>query len=164
MKKKKKQNIVIAAVILTAVGILIGYNYSVDQEKFKGFTFGNELQQIQDDLKEQQTNFYSRVTALEEGDYTKDSFLDYSDKHVSNMEKLLLRYDNLNPPEPFSSSIVLFKLSTESQLESDKQLTLWLDTEDESYKIRSDYLLQEAIDYELAALERYDAAKRGENP
>ena len=164
MKKKKKLNIAILAGAIIILGVVIGYSYMADLEKLRGFNFGNELQGIQDDLKEQQNNFYSRVTALEEGEYAKEALLEYSAKHVSEMEKLVQRYDNLDAPDSFASSVELFRLSTESQLESDKQLILWLKNEDEAYKVRSDLLLQEAVDYELAALEKFNAAKRGENP
>lgn len=164
VKKRKKQNIAIAAIAIILLGVVIGYSYSADQEKLRGFTFGNELQAIQDELKEHQTNFNSRVTALDEGDYTKEALINYSEKHFANLEKLLQRYEILDPPDSFASSVELFRLSTESQLESDRQLILWIQNGDDSYKIRSDSLLQEAVDYELAALEKFNAAKRGENP
>ena len=43
------------------------------------------------------------------------------------MEKIILRYDNLQIPQTFVSSVELFKLSSETQLESDKQMMEWID-------------------------------------
>ena len=57
MKKNKIQNITIAAIgIIIIIGI-IAYNYSADQTKQKGFQFGNELAQIQEEVTELQTKF-----------------------------------------------------------------------------------------------------------
>lgn len=80
------------------------------------------------------------------------------------MDEFILRYDKLSPPESFASAVELLKLSTISQLESDKELIEWIKTGDESAKIRSDLLLQEAFDYEMAGLNEYNSAKAGINP
>ncbi len=85
MKKRKKQNItlaIIAAVILVAI---ISYNYSVDQVKVKGFNFGNELQQIQDEVKKLQNDFESKTIQWQEGDLTKEQLLELSQKKCSRI-------------------------------------------------------------------------------
>ena len=51
---------------------IIAYNYSVDQIKQKGFQFGVELAQIQDDVAKLQTKFYSEKNKWDEGDITKE--------------------------------------------------------------------------------------------
>ena len=164
MKKKQKQNIALAAIAAIVISGVIAYNYYSDQNKVRGFNFGNELQQIQDDLKKLQNEFDSKMIQLEEGDLTKDEFLEYSKNHVSELGKIVPRYNELMPPESFSSSVELFRLSTESQLESDKEFIKWVETGDESHKIRSDSLIQEAFQYELAALAEYKAVQQGTKP
>ena len=79
MKKKKIQNIGFAVVAIVIVGAIIAYNYSVDQTKQKGLQFGIELEQIQQQVKELQTKFYSEKTAWEEGDISKEDFDHYND-------------------------------------------------------------------------------------
>ena len=59
MKKNKKQNITIAAIAIIIIGAIIAYNYSAEQTKQKGFQFGNELSQIQQDVADLQIKFYS---------------------------------------------------------------------------------------------------------
>jgi len=140
------------------------YYYSVEQTRIKGFTFGNNLQKIQEDLKKIQTDFQSEITILEEGDISKDEFLGYSDMHISKMEELVSRYDTLDPPEAFSSSVELFKLSTQSQLESDKEIIRWIQSGDADAKIRSDSLMEESFGYEMAALAKFNAVKTGIDP
>lgn len=164
MKKKKKQNIVLVALAVITIAAVVSYNYYIDQNKVKGFNFGNELQQIQDDLKKLQNEFDSKMIQLEEGDLTKEEFLEYSKNHLSVLEKIIPRYSELLPPESFITSVKLFKLSTESQLESDREFIKWIETGDESHKLRSDSLIQEAFQYELSALAEYKAVQQGTKP
>ena len=150
--------------MIIVIGLVIMYYYSVEQTRIKGFTFGNNLQKIQEDLKKIQTDFQSEITILEEGDISKDEFLGYSDMHISKMEELVSRYDTLDPPEAFSSSVELFKLSTQSQLESDKEIIRWIQSGDMDAKIRSDSLMEESFGYEMAALAKFNAVKTGIDP
>ena len=127
-------------------------------------SFGSELQQIQDDVKKFQTNFESKITQWKEGDLNNEEILEYFQTHISQMEILIPRYDKLIPPEPFISSVKLFNLSTETQLESDKEYSKWIETGETAYKIRSDSLIQESFEYELAALAEYQGAQLGIDP
>jgi len=165
LKKKSanrgsKKSTYIAIVIgIVIIGIATSYFYSIEQAKIKGESFGKQLERIQTDLKELQTKYESDVRVWMEGDITKDELLEISDMHLQDFEALILRYDELEPPKPFMPSVILFKLSTEKQLESDKLLKEWIKTDDDSSRIRSDSLLQESFEYEMAALSSYNAAK-----
>ena len=164
MKKRKKHNIIIAGIAIVLVSGIIGYNYYIDQVKQKGLVFGNELEQIQGDVKELQTQFYSKITEWEEGDITKQELLESLEAHVSDFKDTIPRYDRLEPPEPFTTAVELFKLSSQTQLESDIQYIEWLKTGDNAYKTRSDLQLKESFDYEMAALSEFNAAKAGLKP
>lgn len=168
MKKKSanrgsKNSTYIAIVIgIVIIGIATSYFYFIEQAKIRGESFGKQLEQIQTDLKELQTKYESDVRIWIEGGITKDELLEISDIHLQDFEALILRYDELEPPKSFMASVNLFKLSAEKQLESDKLLKKWIKTDDDSTRIRSDSLLQESFEYEMAALSSYNAAK-GEN-
>ena len=164
MLRKKRQNIILGIIAVIVIGLVIAYYYSAEQTRIKGFTFGNNLQRIQEDLKKIQTDFQSEITVWEDGDISKDEFLEYSDAHISKMEELVSRYDVLDPPEVFSSSVELFKLSTQSQLESDKEIIRWIQSGDMDAKIRSDSLMEESFGYEMAALAKFNAIKAGIDP
>ena len=161
---KQRRDIIIAIVGIALIGIVISYFYSADLTKNQGLAFGNDLKSIQDELKTQQTQFSSKYTTLNEKSISTGEFLEFSNIHIKKMDELIIRYDKLSPPESFASSVELLKLSTISQLESDKELIEWIKTGDESTKIRSDSLLQEAFDYEVAGLTQYNSAKAGINP
>lgn len=161
MKKSKKQNIIIASIAIIIIGAIVGYNYSYDQTRQKGLKFGNELLQIQEDVKQFQIEFHSKITQFEEGDLTQQELLEYSKTHIEKMQNAILKYDDLIPPKQFAPSVELFKLSTQAQLDSDEELIKGIKTGDESHNIRSDSLLQESFEYEMMALGEFNAAKTG---
>jgi hypothetical protein len=80
------------------------------------------------------------------------------------MNDIITKYTKLQMPDAFSGSVKLFKLSTETQLESDQYLLSWIENDDESEKIRADELLQASFEYEMAALSSFEKAKRNPNP
>ena len=151
-------------IVIALVGGVIGFNYYIDQVKIKGGIFSNQIEQIQEDLTKLQIDFETNVNIYEENDITKDEFLELAENHFTKMEELIQRYDELEPPEPFTTSVDLFKLSAESQLQRDKQITLWIETGDEAHSIRADDLHQESFQYELAALADFKEAQLGNNP
>ncbi len=161
MKKNKVQNIIIAAIAVLIIGAIIGYNYSADQTKQKGFQFGNELTQIQQDVTELQVEFYSEKTKWDEGDISKEELLRHYEEHLNKFEQIIYRYDGLETPELFKSSVELFKISSQTQLESDVEFIKWIMTGDESAKIRSDTQIQEAYEYENLGLGEFQSAKKG---
>lgn len=164
MKKKQKQNIALAVIALVIIVGIIAYNYYIDQIKIKGLNFGNKILQIQNDLKKMQDDYESKIIQWTEGDLSKDELLEYSQIHISGLEGLITRYDRLTPPEPFIASVDLFKLSTETQLESYREYIKWIETQESSFKIRSNLLLQESFEYELAALAKFKNAQLGITP
>lgn len=164
MKKKQKQNIVLAVIALVIIVGIIAYNYYIDQIKIKGFNFGNKILQIQNDLKKMQDDYESKIIQWTEGDLSKEELLEYSQIYISGLEDLITRYDKLTPPVPFIASVELFKLSTETQLESYGEYIKWIETQDSSFKIRSNLLLQESFEYELAALAKFKNAQLSITP
>ena len=168
MKKKQKKSglgkfsIVIIGVILITASIY--YFYSAEQAQIRGFNFGNEPDAIQDELKNEQSDFYSKVSMWKEGTLSKDEILEYSDVHLLRMNDIIMKYADLQMPDVFSGSVKLFKLSTETQLESDQYLISWMKNDDQSEKIRADELLQASFEYEMAALSSFEKAKSNPNP
>ncbi|OLD31683.1 MAG: hypothetical protein AUI61_04430 [Thaumarchaeota archaeon 13_1_40CM_2_39_13_2] len=141
------------------VGIAIFVNYYLDQAKLSGQTFGDQLAQIQADLKNETQSFDSQLTLYQEGQISKDGMLKISDNHSKIIQNILTKYDDLKPPELFIPSVQLFRLSTQTQLESDKYLREWIQTGDNSTRSKSDELLQQSFQYEMSALQSYNTAK-----
>jgi len=164
LKKSKKQNIIILAVVVAIIAGIVSYNYSAEQTKQKGFAFGNELEEIQTDVKDLQTQFYSKKAQWEEGTITKEELFQHYKKHVEEFEEIISKYDKLVAPESFQSAVDLLKLSSQTQLDSDKQYIEWMRTGDESFKVRSDTQYQQALEYEMTGLVEFYSAKTGVKP
>ncbi len=161
MRKKQKQNIIVAVIALAFIGGITWYGYSAEQTRQAGFVFGNELLEIQEGVSEQQSEFVSHITRWEEGDLTEEELADFANGHFKRMGELISRYDSLAPPETFGTAVEVFRLSSESQLESDREYLLWIQTGDEAHRVRSDALIQESFEYETAALGEFNRAKLG---
>ena len=152
------------AVVVAIIAGIVSYNYSADQTRQKGFAFGNELEQIQTDVKDLQTLFYSKKAQWEEGTISKDELFEHYEKHVEEFEEIISQYDKLEAPESFQSAVDLLKLSSQTQLDSDKQYIDWMKTGDDSFKVRSDSTYQQALEYEMTGLVEYYSAKTGVQP
>jgi hypothetical protein len=155
--KKRLQIAIVAGVAIVAVVIAFSYNF--DQAKLTGQKFGDDLALLQSDLKNETLSFDSQLSSYEKGDLSKAQMLNITDNHIEKMQDFLIRYDSLRPPEPFVSSLKLFRLSTETQLESDQALRDWVQTGDNSTRAKSDELLQQSFQYEMNALQSFNNAK-----
>ena len=161
MKKKKIQNIVIITIASFIIVSIISYNYSVEQTKQKGLQFGIELEKIQEEVKQLQTEFYSEKIRWEEKDITKKELLEFYESHLKKFKEIISKYDRVTPPELFESSVELLKLSSEAQFQSDLEFIQWIKTGDTAAKIRSDTQFQESLEYEMLGLVEFYSAKTG---
>ena len=161
-KAKKPKNkfpiIIIGAVI---IGIIVFYFYSADQAKIRGSVFGNEVQMLQEDIAFEQNRFISGIAQWEEGTITHEEIKSIGESHLKEFNKLLGKYDELQPPDAFSSSVRLFKLSLEYQVQSHELRLNWIKTGDELELIRSSELTQLSFEAEQAGLKAFNDAKLG---
>lgn len=166
MKKKpskpnKSGTYVAITICMVIIGLVIAVSYYVDQAKISGQRFGNNLEQIQSDLKKTISDYESKLIMWNEGSLTKQEILEISDNYLIELEKIISRYDQLTPPQSFAPSLELFKRSAEAQLESDIMLREWIQTGNNATKIKSDELVQQAFEYETSALASFNRAKIG---
>ena len=146
------------------IGMSIFFVYSSEQAKMRGQSFGKAIEFVQEDLRKHTHTFDSKVSMFQRGDINKDEFLEFSEKHQNEIEKIILRYDNLQTPKPFIPAVKLFKLSAETQLESEKYTIEWIKTGDDAAYVRSDSLWQQSVQYEQAALLEFNLIQRQVNP
>ena len=155
--------------IAVSVGVVIialsmFFVYSSEQAKIRGEAFSKAIEFVQEDLRKTYHLFDSKVSMFNQDNITKDDFLKFAEKHELEMEKIILRYDNLQTPGPFIPAVELFKLSAETQLESEKYTMKWIKTGDDAAYIRSDSLWQQSVQYEQAALLEFNLVQRQTNP
>ena len=151
------------AVGVIIIGMSIFFVYSSDQAKERGKAFGKALEFIQEDLRKLTHSFDSKVSLFKQGDISKGEFLILVEMHEQEMAKIILRYNNLLIPQPFVPAVELFKLSAETQLESDKYMIEWVSTGDDTAHIRSDQILHQSFEYEQAALLEFNLVQRQTN-
>ena len=152
------------AVGVMIIGMSIFFVYSSEQAKMRGQSFGKAIEFVQEDLRKHTHTFDSKVSMFKRGDINKDEFLEFSEKHQNEIEKIILRYDNLQTPKLFIPAVKLFKLSAETQLESEKYTIEWIKTGDDAAYVRSDSLWQQSVQYEQAALLEFNLIQRQVNP
>lgn len=164
MRRRQRRMLALAGIACAVLGGMIGHSYYADQAKIRGGIFGGEIEIIQDDLARMQDEFSALVRTYREGGMTDAELAAAAEEHFDSMRGLIVRYDGLDPPGAFESSVELFRLSAQSQLDGDMQIASWIRTGDESYGVRADSLYQEAFQYELAALADFKAAQSGAAP
>ena len=164
--KKKKQNSVRIAVSVGVVIIALSvfFVYSSEQAKIRGEAFGKAIEFVQEDLRKTYHSFDSKVSMFNQGNITKDDFLKFAEKHELEMEKIILRYDNLQTPQQFTPAVKLFKLSAETQFEADKYIIEWIRTGDDTARIRSISSYDQSLQYEQAGLFEFNLVQRQANP
>ena len=101
---------------------------------------------------------------FKQGDIDKEIFLEFAEKHEREMEKIILRYDNLQIPQQFVPAVELFKLSAETEFEANKYVIEWIRTGDVTAQIRSDSLYQQSLQYEQSALSKFKLVQGQTNP
>ena len=164
--KKKKQTSVRIAVSVGVVIIALSmfFVYSSEQAKIRGEAFSKAIEFVQEDLRKTYHSFDSKVSMFNQGDITKDYFLKFAEKHELEMEKIILRYDNLQTPLSFAPAVKLFKLSAETQFEADKYIIEWIRTGDDTARIRSISSYDQSLQYEQAGLFEFNLVQRQANP
>ena len=166
MKKKKKPKkktsrfltISIAAII---IGIAIFYFYSADQAQNRGSIFGNEIKGLQNDIAFEQNRFISSIAQWEEGTIKDEEIIIIGELHLEEFNKLLKKYDELQPPDAFPTSVKLLKLSLEYQIQSHEHRLEWIKSGDELELVRSQELTQLSFEAEQAGLKAFNDAKLG---
>jgi len=164
VQSSKKGLYFVIIIGIAIIGLVVGVSYYIDQAKISGQRFGHNLEEIWSDLKKQTSDYESNKIIWQEGGLTKQEILKISETHLVELAKIAERYDKLTPPQAFTSAVELFKRSTQTQLESDKLLKKWIETGDNSTKIRSDEIMQQSFEYETSALASYNTAKKGYTP
>jgi len=164
--KKKKRTLTYAAISVGVIiiGMSIFFVYSSEQAKMRGQAFGKAIEFVQEDIRKQTHMFDSKISMFKQGNINKDELLEFAEKHENEMEKIILRYDNLQTPKLFIPSVKLFKLSAETQLDSERYTIEWIKTGDDAAYIRSDSLWQQSLQYEQAALLEFNLVQRQANP
>jgi hypothetical protein len=160
-KRKNTSKFLTISIISILVGITIFYFYSADQAKIRGYAFGNEIQALQENVQNEQGRFISSIAKWEENSISDDEMIRIGEEHLETFNTLLKKYDKLHPPDAFSRSVKLLKLSLEYQIESHEHRLGWIKNGNDSEWIRSQELTQLSFEAEQAGIKSFNDAKAG---
>ena len=160
-QKKKNSKFLTISIAAILVGITIFYFYSADQAKIRGYSFGNEIQSLQEEIQNEQGRFISSIAKWNENAISNDEMIRIGENHLYVFNELLNKYDKLQPPDAFSISVKLLKLSLEYQIESHEHRLEWIKNGNDSELIRSQELTQLSFEAEQAGLKSFNDAKAG---
>ena len=160
-KKKNTSRFLAVSIAVILIGISVYYFYSADQAKIRGYAFGNEIQILQQEIHDEQSRFISSIAKWEENTIPDEEMIRIGDEHIDTFKKLLEKYDDLQPPDSFTRSIKLFKLSLEYQIESHEHRLAWIKNGDELELVRFQELTQLSFEAEQAGLKSFNDAKAG---
>ena len=146
---------------LILIGMTIFYFYSAEQAKNRGFVFGSEIQSLQEEVQNEQSLFISSIAKWNENAISDEEMIRIGEKHIKTFNGLLNEYNELQPPDAFSRSVKLLKLSLEYQIESHEHRLGWIKNGDNSELIRSQELTQLSFEAEQAGLKSFNDAKAG---
>ena len=74
-KKKKNSKFLTISIAAILVGIIIFYFYSADQAKIRGYSFGNEIQSLQEEIQNEQGRFISSIAKWNENAISNDEMI-----------------------------------------------------------------------------------------
>ena len=163
-KKKNTSKFLTISIAVIIIGITIFYFYSADQAKNRGFTFGNEISSLQQDIQDEQGRFISSIEKWNGNEISNDEMIRIGEEHLEAFNELLKKYDELQPPDAFSISVKLLKLSLEYQIESHEHRLEGIKNGNDSEFIRSAELTQLSFEAEQAGLKSFNDAKTGIEP
>lgn len=160
---RRRYAAIAALAACAALAAAAGLGQQADQARARGAAFGAAIESIQDDLRDQQTEFFAMKNSVGSG-VTREGFAEYAESHFAAMEDLVGRYGGLDPPAPFRPAVDLLRLSTESQLAGDREIALWVLTGDGSHDARATSLYQDALDLEASGLRLFADLQSGRAP
>jgi len=160
-KKKSSSKFLAISIVVILIGISVYYFYSADQAKIRGFEFGNEIQVLQEEIHNEQSRFISSIAKWEEETISDEEMVRIGEEHIETFKELLVKYDDLQPPDTFARSVKLFKLSLEYQIESHEHRLEWIKNGDELELIRFQELTQLSFEAEQVGLKSFNDAKTG---
>lgn len=157
-----KTKLTIAAVVIAVIIGVASYTHTVREDaRVAGLIFGNTILDIHESLKAAQDDLAFNTREWKSGSTDDEAILEYFDEHNTRMDNVIARYDTLAAPPGFDATVTLMRLSAQSQQQSDAEFAMWIRNGDESHKLRSDQLLQDAFEYESEGLAAFNAAKLG---
>lgn len=153
--KSLKILFIMGIIIVICISSLYIHNDELNVEKC--ITLHHELELLQNELNIIQSRFDKKMKTFQNNLVSKEKITQYSNEYNKNLEILSNKYDDLEVPANLLNSINLFKLSVDTQQQSNNLIIKWIQDNNQSNLRRSYYLLQNSYEYESGALSLYNS-------
>ncbi|MCY3853719.1 MAG: hypothetical protein OXF28_01125 [Thaumarchaeota archaeon] len=154
VRKLINNKLMLISISIISLSIFFVYNETSHQATCESSY--NNLIKLQNQLKELQSKFDSNIKLFKNNMMNKDDVIKHSKSYGKNIENLINSYKRLDIPIEMHNSDILYKMSLDTQYKSNQLMIKWLNNQNDSNLIRSNYFLQNSFEYESGAITLYN--------
>ena len=160
-RKDAKSNrflvIIIGGAIIAAT---IGISFMLVTQATNSDNYVRTIQSISDQSRALTHTYENSFAKWRAGEIGTEEMLRVTDIQLENLEGLVTKLKNTEPPEKFRLAHELSILSLNQELQSDMHIRNYIETGNDDEYQRSEELLQKALDYETQAFEEFSRASK----
>ena len=154
----KSQQTLVAIVGAAIIAAVIGVSFVLMTQATNSENYVKTIQSISDQSRVFTKTYEDSIARWQNDQISKEEMLRITDSHLENLDKLLTKLKNVEPPEKFRIAHELSISSLSHELQSDRHMRNYIETgNDNEYEISVE-LLQKAFDYERQAFEEFSRA------
>jgi|GEM_PF-629385 len=154
-KSKQLWVIVIGGAI---IAVVLGISFVLMTQATNNENYVKSIQIISDQSRAFTQTYENSISEWHDGEISSEEMLQITDNHLENLDGLLAKLRNMEPPEKFRLAHELSILSLSHELQSDKHMRNYIETGSDDEYDRSVEFLQKAYDYETQAFEEFNRA------
>lgn len=159
MKRRKKDNKIniklflglVPAIVATVmlVNLIMSMQHGNEQD------YVNEVEDIWQQASILTKDYDSWLTKWKNGELDDAEMIDITNKNVNDMQLLIDRLENIEPPERLKDAHQFSISSLQYEKESNEHIIKYIETKDEQYLEKSQELFQNAFEYESKAFTEF---------
>ncbi len=154
-KSQQFQVIVIGGAIIATV---VGISFVLMTQATNNESYIKSIQTISDQSRASTQAYENSINEWYDGKITREEMLQITDNQLENLNALLTRLRDIEPPEKFQFAHELSILSLSHELQSDRHMRNYIETGNDDERDRSVEFFQKAFDYETQAFEEFSRA------
>ncbi len=159
MRRRKKDNKVNVKLFLGLVPAIIAtvllVNLIMSMQKGDEQEYVNEVEDVWQQASLLTKDYDSWLTKWKNGELNDAEMIDITNKNVNDMQLLINRLENIEPPERLKDAHQFSILSLQYEKESNENVLKYIETKDEQYLEKSQQLFQDAFEYEGKAFTEF---------
>jgi hypothetical protein len=159
-EKPQSQWKLIAGISAGIIAAVLGLSAFLASQPTASESYIMELQNVSEQSRIITEKYEDSIGRWQNGTISDIEMLRITDSNLAQLEAMISRMKVLEPPEKFKEGHELSILSLEYELNSNKHLRAYVETDDDLEFERSTELLQLAFDYESKAFAAFAGANK----